>query len=183
MKWISVGLLITATAIAWGLYAPIVQIASEKLGSDLRALLLVGLSYFAAGVLLPVACIMTETDPTVRVNAEGTSTANFSQSGIAWGLAAGISGVAGALCMILALTKAGPGAAVYVAPLVFAAVPIINTAAAVLWLSPVRTRPSWPFLLGLVLTAAGALMILLFKPADPEPETPTAAATVDSQLD
>ena len=184
MKWLSVALFIAGTAIAWGLYAPIVQIASAKLGSDLRAFLFVGLTYFVMGVVVPTVFIMTNSDPTVRRDRDGQSTANFSATGIQWGLYAGMAGAVGAVCMIFALAKAGPGAAIYVAPVVFAAVPIVNTVAAMKWFAPVKTPPQWPFFLGLVLAAVGAMLILMFKPVDSPSvqKTPVVTATEPGQL-
>jgi drug/metabolite transporter (DMT)-like permease len=185
MKWLSVALFMAGTAISWGLYAPVVQIASEKLGSDLRAFLLVGLTYFMVGVLVPTVFIVTNSDPTVRRDADNESTANFGSTGIKWGLAAGFVGAMGAVCMIMALARAGPGTAVYVAPVVFAAVPVANTFAALFWFSPVQTRPPWPFFLGLALVATGALLILMFKPTDlpAAAESEVTTATDADRLD
>ena len=164
MKWLSVALFIGGTSIAWGLYAPVVQIAAEKLGSDLRAFLFVGLTYFVAGVVVPGVFILSSSDPTVRRDEQNQSLASFSTSGAKWGLAAGLAGAAGAVCMILALAKAGPGAAVYVGPIVFAMVPLVNTAAVLFWLSPTTQKPDWRFLLGLLLAILGAALVVLYKP-------------------
>jgi hypothetical protein len=67
----------------------------------------------------------------------------------------------------LAVTKGGPGAAIYVAPLVFAGAPIINTVATITYFHPARALPDWRFFLGLILAATGAAMVMLFKPAEP----------------
>ena len=76
--------------------------------------------------------------------------------------------------MIFAVTAAGKGGALYVAPLVFAGAPIINTIATILYFHPVKTMPDWRFFLGLGLAAAGAAMVMLFKPVD-APHSPPAA--------
>ena len=89
-----------------------------------------------------------------------------------WGLAAGISGAVGALCVIFAVTIAGKGGALYVAPLVFAGAPIINTLATIYYFHPTENKPDWKFFMGLVLAALGAVMVMLFKPK-PTPAAPT----------
>lgn len=168
MRWLSVALFIGGTSIAWGLYAPLVQVAAEKLGSDLRAFLFVGLTYFAVGVVVPGLFVVANSDPTIRRDAQGQSLARFSMGGAKWGLAAGLAGAAGAVCMIFALSKAGPGAAVYVGPVVFAMVPLVNTAAVLIWFGPTTQRPDWRFILGLVLAIVGAALVVLYKP-EPQP--------------
>lgn len=183
MKSATVVALIAATAIAWGVYAPVVQIAAEKLGSELRAFLLVGVAYFLVGVLVPTAFILSGSDPTVRSQADESSAPKFDRVGVTWGLAAGFSGAVGAVCMIFALAKAGSGAAIFVAPVVFAAVPIVNTVAALLWFAPTSERPGWQFFLGLALASAGAVLILVYKPASTADNTISATAPVAANTD
>ena len=84
-----------------------------------------------------------------------------------------IAGAVGALCVIFAVTNAGKGGAIYVAPLVFAGAPIINTIATITYFHPVKTLPDWRFFLGLLLAAVGAAMVMIYKPLD----QPTHAAT------
>ena len=91
--------------------------------------------------------------------------------------------------MIFAVTTGGKGSAIYVAPLVFAGAPIINTIATITIFHPTKELPDWKFFAGLVMAAAGAAMVMLFKPkpapaghvppppaaeseAEPAPETP-----------
>ena len=81
-----------------------------------------------------------------------------------WGLAAGVSSAAGALCLIFAVTSAGPGGEIYVAPLVFAGAPIVNTLATLVWFRASREVPDWRFFVGIVLAATGAALILWFRP-------------------
>lgn len=180
MRWLSVALFVGGTAIAWGLYAPVVQVAAEKLGSDLRAFLFVGLTYFVVGVVVPGVFIASNSDPTVRKDQQGQSLARFTASGAKWGLAAGIAGAAGAVCMIFALAKAGPGAAIYVGPVVFAMVPLVNTAAALLWFNPTEAKPDWRFVLGLVLAIVGAALVVLYKPDSPVVDETTAVSGIAS---
>ncbi|MCH2202364.1 MAG: hypothetical protein MK102_10360 [Fuerstiella sp.] len=157
-------LFVTMAALAWGVYVPLVHGAASKLGSSLRAFLMVGVAYFLTAVLVPCLFIFwMNNDPTVR----DPTNVNFRVPNMMWGLAAGVAGAAGALCVIFAAKAAGPGAALYVAPLVFAGAPIINTIAAITIFSHGKTAaPSAPFYLGLVLAAAGAAMVMVYKPGE-----------------
>ena len=74
---------------------------------------------------------------------------------------AGLLGAAGALGVIFAL-KSG-GRPLYVAPLVFAGAPIINVLVSMLW-EGVGSRPRPQFFFGLVLAAAGAALVLRYRP-------------------
>ncbi len=170
---LSVLLFVSLAAFSWGVYVPVVHTAAERLGSNLRAFLMVGIAYFLTAVLVPGFFIFVmNNDPTVRDPAR----VNFQASSMLWGLAAGTAGAVGALCVIFAARSAGPGAAIYVAPLVFAGAPVINTIASVTVFSHGKTEsPSPLFYTGLVLAAAGAAMVMLFKPAPLAPSAPPAA--------
>ena len=161
---------VTMAALAWGVYVPIVHGAADKLGSSLRAFLMVGVAYFLTAVVVPCLFIFVmNNDPT----AKDPTKVNFLVPSMMWGLAAGVVGAAGALCVIFAAKAAGPGAALYVAPLVFAGAPIINTVATITIFSHGKTEsPSVPFYLGLVLAASGAAMVMIFKPGPVKTEMP-----------
>lgn len=164
---------VAGAALSWGNYVPLVHEAAMKLQSNLRAFLFVGVAYFLVAVLVPGVMIFAAGfDPTVKPDA----VPNFDLVPMSWGVAAGTAGAAGALFVIFAVTTAGKGGALYVAPLVFAGAPIMNTIATMLFFHPPETAPSWPFYLGLVLAAAGAGMVMIFKPAPTPP--PAAAASV-----
>ena len=168
----SVLMFIALAALSWGVYVPLVHAAAEKLGSNLRAFLMVGVAYFLTAVLVPCFFIFVmNSDPT----AKDPTKVNFQTPNMMWGLAAGIAGAMGALCVIFAAKTAGPGAALYVAPLVFAGAPIINTIASMTIFSHGKTAtPSPPFFFGLLLAAAGAAMVMLFKPGPVVAAAPAA---------
>jgi len=170
----SVLMFIAMAALAWGVYVPLVHAAADKLGSNLRAFLMVGVAYFLTAVLVPCLFIFVlNNDPTVK----DPTKLNFHLPNMMWGLGAGIAGAVGALCVIFAAKSAGPGAALYVAPLVFAGAPIINTIASLTIFSHGKTAsPSPPFFMGLVLAAAGAAMVMLYKPG------PVKAAAAAEQV-
>ena len=163
---------VAGAVISWGVYVPTVHRAAEQLHSSLRAFLFVGVAYFLTAVLIPLALIFIfNYDPTTK-----GQTPNFNIGPISWGVAAGIAGAAGALCVIFAATNAGKGGALYVATLVFAGAPIINTIVTMTVFSPVKKLPELPFFLGLVLAAVGAALVMIYKPK-PEAPAPAPAAT------
>ena len=158
-KWGIVLLFVTGAALSWGVYVPTVHEASVQLKSNLRAFLSVGVAYFLVAVVIPAVIIFVlKADPTEK------GVPNFDSGPIAWGLAAGVAGAAGALCIIFAANTAGPGGALYVAPLVFAGAPIINTIASMTYFHPVKAMPDWRFFAGMAMAAAGMALVVLFKP-------------------
>lgn len=174
MQKLLVLLFVAGAALSWGVYVPLVHGASMKLHSNLRAFLFVGVAYFLVAVLVPgILIFLMKYDPTVK------GTPNFDAFPILWGIGAGIAGALGALFVIFAASNAGPGGAIYVAPLVFAGAPIINTFATIYYFHPVKTLPDWKFFLGIAFAAVGAAMVMLFKPVD---EQPHATAQVSSAV-
>lgn len=159
---VSVLLFIAGAAMSWGLYVPVVHKATAALGSNLRAFLMVGIAYFLVAVVVPCVFIFVlKNDPT----ASGKIAPNFQLTSMVWGVLAGVAGAVGALCVIFAVKTAGPGAAIYVAPLVFAGAPIINTFVSMTFFSHGATEKPGPlFFGGLILAASGAAMVMLFKP-------------------
>lgn len=183
IKW-TVLAFIAGAALSWGVYVPIVHEATSKLGSNLRAFLMVGVAYFLVAVLVPGLFIfLLKNDPT----AKNPALLNWNPGSLGWGLAAGISGAVGALCVIFATRDAvstlGPTVGpLVVAPLVFAGAPIINTIASIsIFAHGKKFDPPGPsFYLGLVVAAAGMALVLLNKPKAAEAAKPAPAATVDA---
>jgi hypothetical protein len=163
---------VLGAALSWGVYVPLVHRATMQLQSNLRAFLFVGVAYLLVAVVLPLVMIFVlKWDPTAK------AAPNFNTVPVMWGLIAGLAGALGALCVIFAVTNAGAGGAIYVAPLVFAGAPIVNTFATLYYFAPAKTAPDWRFLTGIGLAAVGAAMVMIFKPADAHaaaPSTPTA---------
>ena len=113
MKWLVVLSFVAGAALSWGVYVPVVHRAAFELKSNLRAFMFVGAAYFLVAVLIPAFFIfVAKSDPTVKPG----SVPNYHLHASLWGLAAGLAGAMGALCVIFATTKAGPGAAIFVAP-------------------------------------------------------------------
>jgi uncharacterized membrane protein len=176
-KWLVVLLFVAGAALSWGVYVPLVHGAAVKLQSNLRAFLFVGVAYFLVAVLVPMLLIFVmKYDPTAR------EAPNFKAVPILWGILAGVAGALGALFVIFAATKAGPGGAIYVAPLVFAGAPIVNTFATIYYFHRVETTPDWRFFLGLGFAVVGAAMVMLFKPDDKAlTKAQTAAVTAPAE--
>lgn len=155
-------LFVAGAALSWGLYVPTVHVAQGLLKSPLRAFLFVGVAYFITAVVVPAIFVFAlNWDPTVKAGA----VPNFGPVACMTGLFGGILGAAGALCIIFAV--ANGGSPLYVAPLVFAGAPIINTIATITYFNPAKTMPDWRFFMGLALAAVGAAMVMIFKPASP----------------
>ncbi len=177
MKW-TVYAFIAGAALSWGVYVPLVHDATSKLGSNLRAFLMVGVAYFLVAVLVPSIFIFWKGDPT----AKNPAMLNWAIPNMTWGLLAGISGAVGALCVIFAVKEAGAAGPLIVAPLVFAGAPIVNTLASMTFLSHGKKfdAPSGLFYVGLLLAASGMAMVMLNKPKE-APKAATAIVATPAQ--
>jgi hypothetical protein len=167
-KWLLVATFVGGAALSWGVYVPLVHLATTKIGSNMRAFLMVGVAYFLVAVLVPSLFIFVlKSDPTARPNV------NWATGNLLWGLLAGISGAIGALCVIFATRDANALAGSYgpllVAPLVFAGAPIINTIAQMTIFAHGQKlpAPSPQFYAGLCMAAVGMVMVMVYKPAAP----------------
>lgn len=145
---------VACTVLCWGAYVPTIHQGQQALGGKntaLRAFLFVGLAYFlvAGGVLAYMR--WSKAEPF-----------SFTSNGMTISTIAGILGALGALGVVFAI-KSG-GSPLYVAPLVFAGAPIVNTIVTMIWHPPGKA-PGAMFYVGLLLAALGAGLVLRFKPA------------------
>jgi uncharacterized membrane protein len=147
MMWIAFAV---GAALFWGLYGPTLHKGQTELGNPLRALLCVGMAYFLIGVLFPLAVLGSQGE-----------LKGFNSGGVTWATVGGTLGAVGAICIIYAF-KAG-GAPTYVMPLVFGGAPLVNVVAS-MWMHPPKTSPSPLLYLGFLMVAAGAGLVLYFKP-------------------
>jgi hypothetical protein len=149
-------LFVLGAALSWGSYVPTIHHGQLGLphGANraLKAFLFVGLAYFLVAVVVPGALLVSRPDG-----------AGYSRNGIIVSTVAGVLGALGALCVIFALRWGGKP--IYVAPLVFAGAPLVNVVVATVW-DRTYKLPDWRFLLGIVLAAAGAALVLRYKPSD-----------------
>ena len=140
--------------VSWGAYVPMVHKGAQAFGGgkgSFRAFLFVGLAYFlmAGAILLYIS--ISKIEPLVMTS-KGMSTSTI----------AGILGAAGALGVIFATSRYG-GSPLVVAPLVFAGAPIVNTFVSMMLHRP-ENAPRPLFYVGLLLAAAGAAIVLRFRP-------------------
>ena len=150
MIWIAY---VAGAVLSWGVYGVMLHRGQVALGHPMRALLCVGIAYFLVGVLVPAAMLASQGQLQARgFTLFGTTTATL----------AGVLGAIGAVCIILAF-KAG-GTPTIVMPLVFGGAPLVNVLVTVWW-HPPTTAPNPLLYVGFVLVAAGAGMVLYFKPS------------------
>ncbi len=146
-------LFVLCTVVCWGAYVPTIHHGQEALGgrnTALRAFLFVGLAYFLIGVVVLAYLYQWRPEPL-----------QFTGGGAAISTLAGVLGALGALGVVFAL-KTG-GKPIYVAPLVFAGAPIVNTVVSMVWNKPAKAPSAW-FYVGMALAAGGAALVLRFKP-------------------
>ena len=147
MNWI---MFAAGAALSWGAYGVVLHRGQVALGNPMRALLCVGVAYFLIGVLVPVLALQAQGE-----------LKGFNSGGVTFSTLGGALGAIGAVCIIYAF-RAG-GVPNYVMPLVFGGAPLINVALTMAT-HPPKTAPSPLLYLGFLLAAAGAAMVLYFKP-------------------
>ena len=148
MSWIALAF---GAALSWGMYGASLHRGQLALGNPMRALLCVGVAYFLIGVLVPVGVLSSQGE-TRNFNATGTTTATF----------AGALGAIGAVFIIFAFRNGG--SPTYVMPIVFGIAPLVNVAVTMI-MHPPKSSVNPLLYLGFLLTAAGAGMVLYFRPA------------------
>jgi drug/metabolite transporter (DMT)-like permease len=158
--------------ICWGTYVPFVQQGIQGLGRNaLASFLCVGVAYFLIAVLYPVGMFIG-----------GERTPEWNLYGISMATLAGVAGALGALCVILAnraVARAFPddpaqaaNYRLYIGPVIFALAPVLNAVVSTVW-HPSPTAgafhfgldnvPNWKLWVGIVMTGAGAALVLYSK--------------------
>jgi hypothetical protein len=145
------------TIVCWGAYVPAIHLGQAAIresgakNAGLWGLLIIGLAYFLVAVIAPVAILGAQQSLTPMPSGKGFSIA----------LLAGALGAIGALGVILAVMNANP---IVVPPLVFSGAPIVATIVGMLLHKPDKPI-EWQFFAGILLAAAGAAMVLRYKPS------------------
>ncbi len=162
---------IAAAVFCWGSYGPVLHIGQMKMGgSRLRPFLCVGLAYFVIAVATPLLILQfIYQEP-----------GQWTQSGTWWSLAGGSAGALGALGIILAFNFGGKP--VFVMPLVFGLAPVMNS------ITSITEAGTWGkidlyFTGSLLVTAIGAVIVLIFAPKPGKPghgPAPQAAPTQET---
>ena len=147
MLWV---LFVVGAVLSWGMYGVMLHQGQVRLGSPMRALLCVGIAYVMVAVLVPVGALA----------AQG-GFGGFTTNGAIVATVAGTLGAAGAVCIIYAFRYGG--LPLYVMPLVFAGAPLINVIFTAI-LHPPKQAPNPLLYVGFLLAAAGAGMVLYFRP-------------------
>lgn len=145
-------LFVALTIVCWGAYVPTIHSGQQGFGKNgaLRAFLFVGVAYFVMALAVLIWVAVTKAEPM-----------KFPARGVTVSTLAGILGAIGALGIVFAIHYGGKP--IYVAPVVFAGAPVINTIVTMIWHKPANP-PSFPFYLGILMAAAGAALVLRFKP-------------------
>jgi hypothetical protein len=165
--------------LAWGTYVPIIFYGGTELttkpgtiGGRLASILCVGVAYFVMAVVIPLILMSLREDakPEWKLN------------GLVFSGLAGIAGAVGAICVIFASKAAVDQAKldginpatyrIYIAPLIFALAPLINTLLSLVWHPRAGApwhfgfqMPSWHLPVGILLVAAGTFLVLYSKEA------------------
>lgn len=160
MNWLTFALM---TVVSWGLYGILLHhgqtMMADKSGNALyKSFLFVGLAYFFTAVLAPLAML-------VKRGADW----NYPPQGMFWSLIAGVAGAIGAFCVLLAFGN--KGAPPVVMSIIFGGAPLV-TAATNLILHPPQNglasiKPQ--FYLGILLAAAGGILVTFYRPPPPKP--------------
>jgi hypothetical protein len=110
------------------------------------------MAYFLIGVLVPVASL----------SASPSGMGGFTVEGSVWAAIGGAMGALGAVCIIWAFKSGGLPA--YVMPIVFGGAPLVNVLVSMVT-HPPKAAPNPLLYVGFLLTAAGAGMVLYYKPS------------------
>lgn len=147
------------TVASWGVYGVLlhkgqVQMA-DAVNGRYKAFLFVGIAYFITAVLAPLGMLLI-----------GGASWKFTGVGMSYSLLAGIVGAIGAFCVLLAFGAAPKPTGQYVPvvmSIIFAGAPIVNAVVSTT-IEKHWAAVNWPFLLGIVLAAAGGCLVTLYRP-------------------
>jgi hypothetical protein len=153
-------LFVALAGLCWGTYVPLIAQGGKELRNSYASFLCVGIAYFLIAILFPIG-IMVYRNNWPQWKASGVTLATF----------AGVAGALGALCVIFA-TFEFQGPRIYVAPVIFALAPIINTLVSLVWHPTSESTlnfnvpselPHWTLFVGIILAGLGAGLVLYSK--------------------
>lgn len=174
MTWLLFALM---TVVTWGLYGIFLHRGQLLMGDHptarYKAFLLVGVAYFVTAVVAPLVVLWLQ-----------KSDWRFPAGGMAWSLTAGVLGAIGAFGVLLAFgaygSRMGPPV---VMSIIFAGAPVVNAVVA-LWLHPPTGGVGmvrWPFVVGLVMAAAGGFLVTRYRDPVPSRSGTTVEAAAASE--
>lgn len=158
-------LFVMLTISSWGLYGIFLHKGqvdfADPVNGRYKAFLFVGIAYFLVAVLAPLLMLVIT-----------GSDWKMTGSGMSWSLIAGTVGAIGAFGVLLAFGAGGKPAVVM--SLIFAGAPLVNAAVAISMAGQWgQIKPM--FLVGIVLAAAGAYLVVTQKPKPVMHGKPAAA--------
>src|SRR5437016_5294313 len=154
MTWLAFALM---TVVTWGVYGVLLHKGqlnmADPANGRYKAFLFVGIAYFLTAVLAPLAFLVLN-----------RASWQLPPAGMTWSLVAGTMGAIGAFCVLLAFGAKGSPAVVMA--IVFAGAPIVNAIFAMALQPPEGGLAAirWPFVLGMLLAAAGGCLVTLYRP-------------------
>ena len=145
------------TVASWGVYGVLLhtgQLAmADPINGRYKAFLFVGVAYLLTAVLGSLLVL--------KINGVAW---DFPTRGMLWSTVAGIAGALGAFGVLLAFGARGTPAVVMA--IVFAGAPMVNAVVTMAAHPPAGgwAAINWPFVLGILMAAAGGCLVTLFKP-------------------
>jgi drug/metabolite transporter (DMT)-like permease len=160
---------VVLAGLCWGTYVPLIAQGGKELKNSYASFLCVGVAYFLLAILLPVGILWN------HMGRMDLKAPDMQSVGVTLATLAGAAGAVGALCVIFA-TFEFKGPKIYVAPVIFALAPVINTLVSLFW-QPTLSAPwtvdypkeaphdwaAWALYSGIVLAGAGAGLVLFAK--------------------
>jgi drug/metabolite transporter (DMT)-like permease len=175
---------VALAGLCWGVYVPLIASGGKELKNSYASFLCVGIAYFLIAILFPIGILWYR-----------GKMPEWTQTGITLATLAGVAGALGALCVVFA-TSEYKGPRIFVAPVIFALAPVINTLVSLFWhpdkLNDLGQRsvfhfslpedpPHWTLYIGIVLAGLGAGLVLFSKEyseSQHAPAKPQAKASV-----
>ena len=157
------------TVLTWGLYGVFLHTGQitmqDPINGRYKSFLFVGIAYLVTAVLGSMILMW--------LNGSNWS---FPMSGMVWSLLAGIVGAIGAFCVLVAFGAKGSPAVVM--SIIFAGAPIVNAIAAMVMHPPAGGWGAirWQFVVGILLAALGAALVVMYKPGPGPAKTPVETA-------
>jgi hypothetical protein len=167
---------VALAGLCWGVYVPLIAAGGKELKNSYASFLCVGIAYFLIAIMFPLGVFWLR-----GIMPKWTS------PGITLATMAGVAGALGALCVIFA-TFEYKGPRIYVAPVIFALAPVINTLVSLFWhpdksvlhFGAPEASPHWTLYVGIVLAGLGAGLVLFSKEYSESQHAPPAKVPVQS---
>lgn len=177
---------VIGAGLCWGTYVPLIAFGGKSLaaspsgvGNRLAAIMCVGGAYVLLAVVIPLVIFMIN----------GTTNLKITNNGLFFSSMAGVAGALGAICVVFATASASVEDRLYIAPVIFALAPIINSICSLFWhptpenawhFDAPKVAPNILFYAGILMAAAGTFLVLYSKEASEAAaaKKPAPSATV-----